>query len=173
MIIAGLVLVSILWIGFFFRRGPSDAQISKALYAIKLPSNFHLVGTVEIHSSGSFAGDCFDSCSGGDLLAENRQSTSVSDSEKNLEAADVFVKSAGWQLVHSSYRNHLAPVSPKTQDESASPTGTVTNTYCKSRMQLEVISGLRHPNDSDITQQTDADLVAGLEYSLEVRNCSY
>jgi hypothetical protein len=173
MIIAGLVLVSILGIGFFFLRGPSDAQISKALYAIKLPSNFHLVGTVEIHSSGSFAGDCFDSCSGGDLLAENRQSTSVSDSEKNLEAADVFVKSAGWQLVHSSYRNHLAPVSPKTQDESASPTGTVTNTYCKSRMQLEVISGLRHPNDSDITQQTDADLVAGLEYSLEVRNCSY
>lgn len=156
MIITGLVLVGILGAGFFYLSGPSEAQMSKALYAIKLPSNFHVVGTVDIHSGGSFAGDCFDSCSGGDLVAENPQSTSVTDREKNLEAADVLVKSAGWQLVHS-----------------ASTTDTVRNTYCKSRMQLEVISGLRHPNGSDLTQQTEADRLAGLEYSLESRKCSY
>src|SRR5450631_4158126 len=87
-VIIGLALVGILWFGFVFLRGPSSAQMSEALHAIQLPNDFHLVGTVVVHSGGSFAGDCFDSCSGGDLLAENRQGTSASDNEKNLEAAD-------------------------------------------------------------------------------------
>ncbi|MEP7369541.1 MAG: hypothetical protein ABI662_07800 [Dermatophilaceae bacterium] len=172
MIITGLVLVGILGAGFFYLRGPSEAQMSKALYAIKLPDNFHVVGTVYIHSSGSFAGDCFDTCSGGNLLAENRQGTSGSDNEKNLEAADALVKGEGWQLVHS-YKNDSSYTSQKTQGESSSNIGSVKNTYCKSRMQLEVVSGLRHPYGSDITQRTDADRLAGLEYSLESRSCSY
>lgn len=171
-LIIGLGLVGVLWFGSIYLRGPSSAQMSEALHAIELPNSFHLVGTVDVHSGGSFAGDCFDSCSGGDLLAENRQSTSASDNEKNLEAADALVRSEGWQLVHS-YRDDSTYLYQKDQGESASKIGSVTNIYCKSRMQLEVISGLRHPHGSDITNQNDADLLAGLEYSLESRNCSY
>lgn len=171
-LLVGLAIVGILWFGSAYLRGPSSAQISEALHAIELPNNFHLVGTVDVHSGGSFAGDCFDSCSGGELLAENRQSTSAADNEKNLEAADVLVKGEGWRLVHS-YKDDSAYTYQKDQGNSASEIGSVTNTYCKSKMQLEVISGLRHPRGSDITSQNDSDLVAGLEYSLESRDCSY
>ena len=170
-LIIGLTVVGILWFGFFFLRGPSSAQMSEALHAIQLPNDFHLVGTVVVHSGNSFAGDCFDSCSGGNLLAENRQSTSASDNEKNLGAADALVRSDGWKLAYS-YKDDSAYTYQKNQGESASKIGSVTNIYCKSRMQLEVISGLRHPRGSDITNQTDADLLAGLEYNLQNRNCS-
>lgn len=169
-LIIGLALVGILWFGFLFLRGPSSAQMSEALHAIELPNNFHLVGTVFVHSSGSFAGDCFDSCSGGNFLAENRQSTSASDNEKNLEAADALVRNEGWQLVRF-YKDDSAY--QKDRGESTSGDGSVTNIYCKSRMQLEVTSGLRYPHDSDLTNRDDADLLAGLKYSLESRNCSY
>jgi hypothetical protein len=171
-LVVGLVLVGILWFGFIYLRGPSSAQMSKALGTIQLPNNFQLVGAVAVHSAGSFAGDCFDSCSGGDLLAENRQSTSASDNEKNLEAADALVRSEGWKLVHS-YKDDSTYSNQKDQGSSASNIDSVTNTYCKSRMQLEVISGLRHPEGSDIANQNDSDFLAGLEYRLESRNCSY
>lgn len=168
----GLVLAGILGFGFSYLRGPSSAQLSEALAAIDLPNNFHLVGTVDVHSSGSFAGDCFDSCSGGEFLAENQQSTSASDNQKNLEAADALVRRGGWQLVHS-YRNDSAYTDQKAEGEPASKIGPLTNIYCKSKMQLEVISELRHPQGSDIANHSDADLLAGLEYNLESRSCSY
>ena len=171
-LIIGLALVGILWSGFVFLRGPSSAQMSEALHAIQLPKDFHLVGAVVIHSSGSFAGDCFDSCIGGDFLAENRQGSSASDNEKNLEAADALVRGEGWRLAYS-YKDDSVYTDMKNLGWSASAIGSVTNIYCKSRMQLEVVSELRHPYGSDITKQTDADLLAGLEYNLQSRSCSH
>ena len=146
--------------------------MSEALHAIELPKDFHLVNTVDAHSGGSFAGDCFDSCGGGDLLAENPQSTSASDDEQNLEAADALVRSEGWRLVYS-YKNDSDYTRRKDRRDSGSEIGSVKNIYCKSRMQLEVISRLRHPLGSDLANRNDADLLAGLEYGLESRNCSY
>jgi hypothetical protein len=172
MLVIGLGLAGILWFGFIYLRGPSGAQMSEALHTIELPNSFQLVGAVDVHSGGSIAGDCFDSCGGGSLLAENRQSNSASDNERNLDAADALVRSEGWKLVRS-YRDDSTYRYQKDQGRSASEIGSVTNIYCKSRMQLEVISGLHHPLGSDLTNQTDADLLAGLEYSLESRNCSY
>jgi len=172
LIIVGLVLFGILSVGFLYLRGPSSSQMSEELHAIELPDSFLLVGTVDVRSSGSFAGDCFDSCSGGDLVAENRRSTSAADNEKNLEAADVLVRKEGWRLVHP-YKDDSAYRYREDQGGSAFKSGSVRNIYCKSKMQLEVSSGLRHPLGSDLANRDDADLLAGLEYRLESRSCSY
>lgn len=169
-LIIGLALVGVLWAGFTYLRGPSTSHMSEALEAIRLPGSFHPVGTVHVHSGGSFAGDCYDACDGGDFYAENRQSTSASNNEKNLEAADALVRAEGWQLVYS-YKNDSAYQRGFGEPESESD--SVENVYCKSRMQLEVSSGLRHPFDVAMSKQEDADLIAGLTYSLASRSCSY
>ena len=170
-LIIGLAIVGMLWFGFQYLVGPSTARMSEELQAIGLPTNFHRVGDVHGNSSGSFAGDCFDACSGANLLAENQQSISASDNEKNLETADALVKSAGWRLV-SSYKDDSSYKYQKELGDSASKIGSVMNTYCKPRMRLEVTSRQRYPFGSDVAHLNDADILAGMEYDLQSKNCS-